>query len=295
MGLVYFGKRYLNTALQRWVSADPLEVHQPGEADANVYAYVRGRALKNIDPLGLEDQAGDQARAVIKSGEEQLAELDTELGQMVEELGTLEKQSQELVSESAEAQDERHKRIAVLEGKIQANEELAAGISEQVDAAKAFLENRPVLGIHSSVAGTEGTSPISGHAWLTFREKGEVGYYGTWDPDLERFEGTPRPASDVRVGLESTYAQAASRYFALTDSEAAELKRALGEGAEWGVFNNCSAWASETTERVTGVDIDAIEPMSIILGAPTPRELGSNINDLESEDRTSRNRPTTVR
>ncbi len=54
VGLVYFGKRYLNPLLQRWVSADPLEVHQPGKADANSYAYVSGRALSNTDPLGLD-------------------------------------------------------------------------------------------------------------------------------------------------------------------------------------------------------------------------------------------------
>ncbi len=64
MGLVYFGKRYLNTALQRWVSADPLQIHKGG-TDPNLYAYVSGRALRNIDPLGLEaiasaaDEAGN--------------------------------------------------------------------------------------------------------------------------------------------------------------------------------------------------------------------------------------------
>jgi RHS repeat-associated protein len=60
VGLTYFGKRYLNTSLQRWVSADPLEVHGPGEADANLYAYVSGQALKNTDPLGLREQSQDE-------------------------------------------------------------------------------------------------------------------------------------------------------------------------------------------------------------------------------------------
>jgi hypothetical protein len=31
-----------------------LEIHSPGEADANLYAYVSGAALRNIDPMGLE-------------------------------------------------------------------------------------------------------------------------------------------------------------------------------------------------------------------------------------------------
>ncbi len=54
VGLTYFGKRYYNPLLQRWVSPDPLEIHKPGEADANLYGYVRGMALKAVDPLGLE-------------------------------------------------------------------------------------------------------------------------------------------------------------------------------------------------------------------------------------------------
>src|SRR5690606_29008619 len=37
VGLQYFGKRFLNPLLGRWVSADPLAVHAPGEADLNVY------------------------------------------------------------------------------------------------------------------------------------------------------------------------------------------------------------------------------------------------------------------
>jgi RHS repeat-associated protein len=61
VGLTYFGKRYLNAYLGRWISADPLAIHAPGEADLNVYAYVSGSILKNVDPLGLctnEDNCG---------------------------------------------------------------------------------------------------------------------------------------------------------------------------------------------------------------------------------------------
>lgn len=57
VGLQYFGKRFLNPLLGRWVSADPLAIHAPGEADLNVYAYVSGAVLKNVDPLGLEDES----------------------------------------------------------------------------------------------------------------------------------------------------------------------------------------------------------------------------------------------
>jgi RHS repeat-associated protein len=54
VGLQYFGKRFLNPYLGRWVSADPLEVHAPGEADRNLYAYVGGLLLRAIDPIGLD-------------------------------------------------------------------------------------------------------------------------------------------------------------------------------------------------------------------------------------------------
>ena len=54
VGLMYFGKRYYAPGLGRWVSADPLGVHEVGEADLNLYAYLKGQALTGIDPLGLD-------------------------------------------------------------------------------------------------------------------------------------------------------------------------------------------------------------------------------------------------
>jgi RHS repeat-associated protein len=61
VGLQYFGKRYLNPLLGRWISADPLAIHAPGQADLNVYAYVSGSVLKNVDPVGLEEKAAGAA------------------------------------------------------------------------------------------------------------------------------------------------------------------------------------------------------------------------------------------
>jgi RHS repeat-associated protein len=58
VGLTYFGKRFLNAQLGRWISADPLAVHAPGQADLNLYAYVSGSVLKNVDPLGLTEHSG---------------------------------------------------------------------------------------------------------------------------------------------------------------------------------------------------------------------------------------------
>ncbi|MEN9577196.1 MAG: hypothetical protein RJA70_205 [Pseudomonadota bacterium] len=54
IGLTYFGKRYYSPYLLRWMTPDPLEVHAPGEADANLYAYVSGQAMKSVDPAGLD-------------------------------------------------------------------------------------------------------------------------------------------------------------------------------------------------------------------------------------------------
>src|SRR5690606_10216354 len=58
VGLIYFGKRFLNPLLNRWVSADPLAIHGLG-ADPNLYAYVSGRVLQSVDPLGLEATEAD--------------------------------------------------------------------------------------------------------------------------------------------------------------------------------------------------------------------------------------------
>lgn len=82
VGLQYFGKRFLNPLLGRWVSADPLAVHAPGEADLNLYAYVSGAVLKNVDPLGLDEEPtqadADAAHAKIEVLDNQMTELGSQ-------------------------------------------------------------------------------------------------------------------------------------------------------------------------------------------------------------------------
>ena len=64
VGLIYFGKRYLNPLLQRWISADPLAIHAPGQADLNLYAYVHGKVLVAVDPVGLSCEEPDPTPTV---------------------------------------------------------------------------------------------------------------------------------------------------------------------------------------------------------------------------------------
>ncbi len=61
-GLTYFGRRFLSTNLNRWVSADPLTIHGLG-GDLNAYAYVSGAVLRSVDPLGLNGEDADAALA----------------------------------------------------------------------------------------------------------------------------------------------------------------------------------------------------------------------------------------
>ncbi|CAN5680008.1 hypothetical protein BH11MYX4_BH11MYX4_50240 [soil metagenome] len=60
VGATYFGARYYNAHLGRFLSADPLAIHALG-GDLNPYAYVRGRVMSHVDPLGLADDAIDSA------------------------------------------------------------------------------------------------------------------------------------------------------------------------------------------------------------------------------------------
>ncbi len=63
VGLIYFGKRLLVPSLGRWLNPGPLELHVPGKADANLYAYVAGRTFSSVDPLGLSGWSVFKERA----------------------------------------------------------------------------------------------------------------------------------------------------------------------------------------------------------------------------------------
>jgi RHS repeat-associated protein len=57
LSLSYFGTRYYSPQLGRWLSPDPLAIHDLG-ADLNPYAYVSGSTFSLTDPSGLEEQGG---------------------------------------------------------------------------------------------------------------------------------------------------------------------------------------------------------------------------------------------
>ncbi len=65
VGVTYFGARYYNARLGRWMSADPLAIHGLG-GDPNPYAYVRGRVMTHVDPFGLEDLPTPQPGTVVQ-------------------------------------------------------------------------------------------------------------------------------------------------------------------------------------------------------------------------------------
>lgn len=53
VGATYFGARYYQPYLGRFMSADPLTIHGLG-SDLNPYAYVGGQVMTHVDPLGLD-------------------------------------------------------------------------------------------------------------------------------------------------------------------------------------------------------------------------------------------------
>jgi RHS repeat-associated protein len=81
VGLQYFGKRFLSPYLGRWVSADPLAVHAPGQADLNLYAYVRAQVLRATDPLGLE--CGKDQSCPSQTGSDEATQTDDGSNQSV--------------------------------------------------------------------------------------------------------------------------------------------------------------------------------------------------------------------
>jgi RHS repeat-associated protein len=67
VGLTYFGARFYNPHLARWMSPDPLTIHGLG-ADPNPYAFVQGSPIGHVDPWGLEDCSGTAGKECAPPG-----------------------------------------------------------------------------------------------------------------------------------------------------------------------------------------------------------------------------------
>ena len=159
------------------------------------------------------------------------------------------------------------------------------------------MEDDVILGIHSNVRnGTidpetgQRVDPAfdAGHGWLSVTRDGVTTNYGLW-PDFSR-AGDNGEGHDIRTGMEDGDIPAASRFFRLTPEQVTALEGKLSENVTWGYTSNCSSWASETLTEVTGVRINADEPLFLGI-VETPRVLGESIHNLELRDRTSRTEP----
>ncbi len=153
--------------------------------------------------------------------------------------------------------------------------------------------DKVILGIHGYIdANTQERGDFSqqltdGHAWLTVTRNGKTEYYGLWPDDHPTRNIDNGPGSDIRVGLEKGITPTASRYYQLDAEQVKLLDAALKQNVTWRYTNTCASWASETTERTTGQDVDADE----FLGVETPRELVESIRALEAKQATSLEHP----
>lgn len=154
-----------------------------------------------------------------------------------------------------------------------------------------------ILGIHSNVRkgqiDPETGKPYgfdAGHAWISVTRDGKTTTHGLW-PDGHPSVENNGSGSDIRTGMEGSDMPAASRYYRLTPEQATRLDGLLKANETWGYTHNCSSWARDTVEAVTGVRLNADD--AGVLWTETPRQLGDSIHRLEEKDRTSPERPIT--
>ncbi|MGM9427943.1 XVIPCD domain-containing protein [Hydrogenophaga sp. MI9] len=154
-----------------------------------------------------------------------------------------------------------------------------------------------ILGVHSNVRKGQIDPETgqaygfdAGHAWISVTRDGKTTNYGLWPDGHPRVEDNGS-GSDIRTSMEDGDTPAASRYYRLTPEQATRLDGLLKTNETWGYTNNCSSWARDTVEAVTGVHLNADDPG--VLWTETPRQLGDSIHRLEEKDRTSPMSPTT--
>ncbi|UPG89750.1 hypothetical protein L2Y96_20540 [Luteibacter aegosomaticola] len=152
-------------------------------------------------------------------------------------------------------------------------------------------DDKVVLGIHTNAEPNTNAWSVDteGHAWISVTRNGTTQAYGLWPNDHPRFANEAQhPETNIRQGIENRFPATESRYYQLDQKQVAELDKALGEKVTWGYLNNCSNWATNTTERVTGEHIHARDNY----GIRTPGDLANGIKALEKEHATAVNQPT---
>lgn len=148
-----------------------------------------------------------------------------------------------------------------------------------------------ILGIHTNAEPNTNAWSVDteGHAWISVTRNGTTEAYGLWPNEHPRFANEPQhPETNIRKGIENNFASTADRYYQLDQKQVAELDKALDEKVTWGYLNNCSNWATNTAERVTGEHIQARDNY----GIRTPGDLANGIKELEKNQPTAMDQPT---
>lgn len=155
------------------------------------------------------------------------------------------------------------------------------------------------LGIHSNVTGE--ASLAEGHAWLTLHfDNGNSTTIGLWTTtfDTRRFIKDPTgfmlgETLDVEFGIEARngYVSKASRYYSLTNDQAAVATKILVSNANWRFSHTCASWATEVVHQLTGEELESTELLGL---TNTPRALGTAILELEAKQPTTPSMPKVV-
>jgi hypothetical protein len=147
--------------------------------------------------------------------------------------------------------------------------------------------DKVVLGLHTAYHPGGGIDDgLSGHAWISVTEKGQTTTYGAWPDEHEWVQrnhqemGWNGSGTDVRKNLELGIEPQRSRYYELNPEEAKKLQDRLNEPCQWTHIDNCSKWAVDTTEKVTGEKL-AARDQRIAYMAQTPSSLGDRLEELE--------------
>ncbi|HMR11616.1 MAG TPA: RHS repeat-associated core domain-containing protein, partial [Polyangiaceae bacterium] len=250
VGLTYFGRRFLSTRLNRWVSADPLAVHVPGEADLNLYGYVTSQVLRNIDPLGLEKEAAE-ARSQ-QEADEMVAAYNTTQNRFADD--TAKEAQRNVEQQERDALYTQYSHARAKDSEIKATERSSATAErDKWERAQAEWSEKPPLwkGLHSVGLGSldteENQQALSIAAGRVGAGKG--GGAGRTQPSkapsarLQYLGRTPGKSS--RTGLE-------------VQARMASEGRVRGQGAQTEVQDQAGKW-HPITEMDMGHTTDAVK------------------------------------